>query len=96
LATIGQPSNAFTNLARTVRTGDPSNIEAQAARRYWPLMMGTNFQRDQNGDGSNAMLNYGYTILRAATARAIASAGLHPGIGISIDTRTIRCRLRMT
>ena len=33
-------------------------------------------------DGANALLNYGYTILRAATARAIVAAGLHPGLGI--------------
>lgn len=28
------------------------------------------------------MLNYGYTVLRAATARAVVAAGLHPTIGL--------------
>jgi CRISPR-associated protein Cas1 len=82
LARLGQPSGAFARLAREVRSGDPDNLEAQAARRYWPLLMGTAFRRDTGLDGANALLNYGYTVLRGATARAIAAAGLHPGIGI--------------
>lgn len=28
------------------------------------------------------MLNYGYTVLRANTARAVIAAGLHPSIGL--------------
>ena len=28
------------------------------------------------------MLNYGYTIARSATARAVVAAGLHPSIGL--------------
>ncbi|MCC7428845.1 MAG: type II CRISPR-associated endonuclease Cas1 [Alphaproteobacteria bacterium] len=82
LAEAGLPSGAFVRLAREVRAGDPDNIEAQAARRYWPLLMGEGFRRDPNGDGANALLNYGYAVLRAATARAISASGLHPGIGI--------------
>lgn len=30
----------------------------------------------------NSLLNYGYTVLRAATARAVVAAGLHPSIGL--------------
>ena len=82
LSALGQPSGAFARLAREVRSGDPDNIEAQAARRYWPLLMGAGFRRDSDQEGPNALLNYGYTVLRGATARAIAAAGLHPGIGI--------------
>ncbi|GHC73656.1 type II CRISPR-associated endonuclease Cas1 [Limoniibacter endophyticus] len=69
-------------LARTVRSGDPGNIEAQAARRYWKALFGPNFSRDQNADGINSLLNYGYTVLRALVSRAICAAGLHPTIGI--------------
>jgi CRISPR-associated protein Cas1 len=78
----GKPAGAFTRLAQSVKSGDPENIEAQAARRYWPLLMGEAFRRDVDGNGANALLNYGYTVLRAATARAIVAAGLHPGVGI--------------
>lgn len=82
LAQRGQPAGAFTRLARLVKSGDPENLEAQGARRYWPLLLGPEFRRDTNAEGANALLNYGYTVLRAATARAIVAAGLHPGLGV--------------
>jgi len=78
----GIPADAFEMLARRVRSGDPDNIEAQAARRYWPLLMGENFRRDREAGGINGMLNYGYTVLRSMIARSVIAAGLHPSIGI--------------
>ena len=54
-------------LAKQVRSGDPENLEAQGARKYWGLLFGSLFRRDQEADGLNALLNYGYTVLRAAT-----------------------------
>lgn len=79
-------------LARKVKSGDPDNLEAQGARRYWQLLFDKDFRRDQNGGGRNALLNYGYTVLRAATARAVVAAGLHPGIGLhhSHDNNAMR------
>jgi len=82
LERMGKPDGAFDMLARKVRSGDPENIEAQAARRYWPLAMGADFRRDREARGANAMLNYGYTVLRAGVARAVVSTGLHPSIGL--------------
>jgi CRISPR-associated protein Cas1 len=82
LRQCGIEAGAFERLARSVRSGDPDNIEAQAARRYWPLMMGREFRRDTASDGANAMLNYGYAVTRAAVARAICAAGLSPGLGV--------------
>jgi CRISPR-associated protein Cas1 len=82
LASVGEKAGAFARLARLVKSGDPENIEAQAARRYWQLLLGPDFRRDREAAGANSLLNYGYTVLRAATARAIAAAGLHPGLGI--------------
>jgi len=87
LESLGEQGSAFDLLARRVRSGDPDNIEAQAARRYWPLLMGSEFRRDRNLPGINALLNYGYTVLRAATARAMVAAGLHPSIGIHHSNR---------
>lgn len=75
-------AGAFDLLARRVRSGDPDNLEAQAARRYWPELMGADFRRDREADGANALLNYGYAVLRATVARAVVAAGLHPTIGI--------------
>lgn len=82
LAGFGREASGFFALARAVRSGDPDNIEAQAARRYWPMLMGEGFRRDQDASGANALLNYGYTVLRASAARAIVAAGLHPGLGV--------------
>lgn len=82
LERIGQPSAPLRALVAKVRSGDPDNREAQGARRYWPLLMGAEFRRDRDAEGANVLLNYGYTILRSATARAIAAAGLHPGLGV--------------
>lgn len=82
LEATGAPFVPLLVLVRKVRAGDPDNIEAQGARRYWGLLFGDAFRRDQQGNGLNAMLNYGYTILRAATARAVVAAGLHPTIGL--------------
>jgi CRISP-associated protein Cas1 len=82
LEATGAPFVPLSALVRKVRSGDPDNFEAQGARRYWGLLLGDDFRRDQQGGGLNAMLNYGYTVLRAATARAVAAAGLHPTIGL--------------
>ena len=39
------------------------------------------------------MLNYGYMILRAATARSILAAGLHPSLSIHHESRGNALRL---
>jgi len=82
LEAAGANSIPLSALAAKVRSGDSGNLEAQGARRYWALLFGGDFRRDQNGDGINALLNYGYTVLRAAMARAIVAAGLHPTLGL--------------
>lgn len=76
-------------MAREVRSGDPDNCEAQAARSYWSAWYQDasddprhGFRRAPDGDGVNALLNYGYAVVRAAVARAIVAAGLLPAIGI--------------
>jgi CRISPR-associated protein Cas1 len=75
-------------LAATVRSGDPQNIEARAARIYWRNLFGEdNFRRNPEGEGLNPPLNYGYAILRAITARALCAAGLHPSLGIHHHNR---------
>ncbi len=69
-------------LVAKVRPGDPSNIEAQAARHYWRALLGKEFRRDVDGGGVNALLNYGYAVLRSAVARAVVASGFHPSIGL--------------
>ncbi len=82
LEAAGAPHAPLIALVGKVRSGDPDNLEAQGARRYWGLLFGEGFRRDQSGGGLNGMLNYGYTVYRAAMARAIVAAGLHPTLGI--------------
>ena len=79
---LGVSGSKLDELARRVRSGDPDNVEAQAARGYWPLLFGSDFRRDRFGRMPNPLLNYGYTVLRAATARSIVAAGMHPSLGI--------------
>lgn len=65
-----------------VQSGDPDNVEARAARMYWPRLFGETFRRDRDASGVHALLNYGYAIIRAAVARAIVGAGLTPHLGL--------------
>jgi len=75
-------------LAERVRSGDPENVESQAARRYWPVLFGDpKFRRQREREDQNRHLNYGYTVLRAAVARAICGAGLHPSFGLQHRNR---------
>ena len=77
-------------LSKEIKSGDPTNVEGQAAKIYWRnLLPDIAFKRETRGrKGLNAILNYGYAIVRAATARAIVSAGLHPAIGIHHRNRS--------
>ena len=75
-------------LVAKVRSGDPDNIEAQAARRYWRrLFPHGDFKRDRDAADQNRYLNYGYAILRALTARSLCAAGMHPSLGIHHHNR---------
>ena len=65
-----------------MRSGDPDNREAVAAQRYWPALFGPTFRRSRSGPPPNNYLNYGYMALRAATARALAGAGLIATLGL--------------
>ena len=65
-----------------VRSGDPDNLEAQAARLYWSQMFDPGFLRDRKGPGVNHLLNYAYAILRSCVVRATIASGLHPTLGL--------------
>lgn len=93
LERAGRAAGPVAALADRVRSGDPDNLEAVAAQRYFPAMFGKGFRRFRDGGGVNPLLNYGYTVLRAATARAIVAAGLHPSLGIHHRSRGNALRL---
>ena len=75
-------------LVARVRSGDPSNVEARAARRYWPrLFADGSFRRNPDNQDQNLLLNYGYAVLRAIVARAVCAAGLHPSLPLHHHNR---------
>jgi len=103
LPPLTQTRTKLLALARNVRSGDPQNTEAQAARAYWGAWRDTladpdaprvaqtaaaSFRRNPDGPAPNNLLNYGYAVVRAAVARAIVAAGLLPAIGIQHSSRS--------
>lgn len=70
--------------AADVKSGDSDNLEGRAAAYYWKCAFPTieNFTRGQDGDYPNALLNYGYAILRAVIARSLVGSGLMVQMGI--------------
>lgn len=76
------------SLIPAVRSGDRSNVEAQASQRYWKhLFQDPRFRRNPDRQDQNRFLNYGYAVLRAMTARALCAAGLHPSLGLHHHNR---------
>lgn len=67
---------------QNVKSGDSDNREGVAAKIYWDALFGNDFMRYRTGDSPNEMLNYGYTVLRAAVARSLMGSGLFPAFGI--------------
>ena len=82
LSRAGKENNQLLRIAKKVRSGDPDNCEAQAARVYWRCLFGKDFRRDQRQPGLNAALNYAYAVIRACVARGISGAGLHPSFSL--------------
>lgn len=79
----GIPCRKMEFWAQEVTSGDALNHESRAAVYYWQnLITVENFTRGQKEIPPNNLLNYGYAILRAITARAIVSSGLLPTLGI--------------
>lgn len=74
-------------LSEQVNSGDTTNKEAQGARVYFLALYGKGFLRSDSEDEINNLLNYGYTIMRSAVARAVVECGLLPSIGIFHSNR---------
>lgn len=85
---IGEDGGVLKPFYSNVKSGDTDNREGIAARIYFQHLFGDNFVRNRDESGVNALLNYGYSILRAATCRAIVSSGLLPAIGIFHHNRS--------
>jgi CRISPR-associated protein Cas1 len=82
LKKITNKTNTLEFLASKVLSGDTTNMEGVAAQQYWKSFFEIDFKRERFGDYPNNFLNYGYAILRAATARALSGSGLLNTLGI--------------
>lgn len=79
----GKSYKKLVRWATEVKSGDTGNHEAIAAAFYWQNISNIEgFSRYRSGIPPNNLLNYGYAILRAITARALISSGMLPGVGI--------------
>jgi CRISPR-associated protein Cas1 len=71
--------NGIAVLADRVRSGDPSNVEARAARRYWPMLFSdSKFRRHRENEDQNLLLNYGYAVLRGRSASFVGHPSPQP------------------
>ena len=82
LESLGKNTTKLKPLYSNIKSGDADNHEGIAARLYWQELFDTDFRRERFGEDPNNLLNYGYTILRAATARALVWSGLNLSFGI--------------
>lgn len=71
-----------------VKSGDVDNREGIAAKIYWKELFGQDFYREREGPPPNNMLNYGYSILRAAVSRGLMGSGLFPAFGLFHHNRS--------
>lgn len=85
---LGKHGEKLKPFYMNVKSGDSDNREGIAARLFWQELFGEGFVRDREKPGLNALLNYGYTILRAATARSLVASGLLPAIGLFHHNRS--------
>ncbi|MFK7867165.1 MAG: type II CRISPR-associated endonuclease Cas1 [Alphaproteobacteria bacterium] len=88
LTHMNQSDHGLNKLAAKVRSGDPENVEAWAAQIYWPALFGKNFRRDRKEPNINALLNYGYAIIRASCARYLVASGMNPTLGVFHSNRS--------
>jgi len=84
---LARPAREIHALVSAVQSGDPTNRESVGAAIYFGALFGDAFTRDRDAPGTNAMLNYGYAVLRATVARALVATGLHPALGICHHNR---------
>jgi CRISPR-associated protein Cas1 len=67
-------------LANTVALDGGETVEAQAAALYWRELL-LDFERQNEDDPRNGLLNWGYAVLLASIGRALSALGLDPALG---------------
>ena len=75
-------ADTLKSVAGTVMSGDSGNAEARAAVIYWGEFFAPRAFRRHDDDLPNALLNYGYSLIRAGLARHLCAAGFLPVLGL--------------
>lgn len=82
----GYDTEPMNHWIRSVKSGDPDNLEGRAAAFYWKTLFSVTdveqFVRGRYEEEPNNLLNYGYAVLRAVVARSLVASGLLPTLGI--------------
>lgn len=74
-------ANVLARMTTRIKSGDPDNLEGQAAALYFRHAFSPALIRGQSRF-YNAAMNYGYAVVRAAIARELAAVGLQPALGL--------------
>lgn len=83
LQVLNQESRSLNNMVTRVKSGDPDNLEGQAAHIYWEsLLKKYEVTRGRFDGPPNHYFNYGYAILRSVIARNLVGSGCLPVLGI--------------
>lgn len=72
----------------SVEPGDRTNREGQAAKVYFHALFGSWFSRGSGEGGTNAILNYGYSLLLSSMNRLVTGAGFLTNFGINHTSET--------
>jgi len=73
--------NKLSYYANHIKLDDSENYEAVAAKFYWDKLFDSQFTR-KSENKLNALLNYGYAIMRGVIARDLVSLGFFPCFSI--------------
>jgi len=80
---FGHPTAKLEKMLVRIGSGDPENVEGQAAAIYWQFLFEPfDVTRGRYEPFPNAHFNYGYAILRAVIARNLVGSGCLPILGI--------------
>jgi CRISP-associated protein Cas1 len=74
-------------LANDVGLDGQETVEGQAAAIYWRAIF-QNFERSDEGDPRNGLLNWGYAVLLAMIGRGLVALGFDPSLGFGHASRT--------
>ena len=81
LELTGKDPKEILSTLEQLEINDSTNQEAQAARKYFPLLFDDGFSR-RDGSAINLALNYGYSILLSCVDQEIVANGYLTCIGI--------------